>query len=159
MATPEPGLVLCSLLPSNVPLNEKKSGFALPQAKPTVAILCFINTICLRSLSRSPCQYTSPSHHGSLTSCTEKPIIINLPSTPCAWKRQKLPARLSSAKKHSFKATSSWHSLGICPSLWTVNESGTDDISQYETPVMAPLYCGLQYQLYLIHDSWWWKCY
>lgn len=92
----------------------------------------------------------------------EKPIIIDLLVSPWARKRQKHPTSLSSARNTSSKRhlddTVPWHTLGICPSLWTVNESATDEISHYEKPVMAPLHCSSQYQLHLILHRWWWKC-
>lgn len=124
----------------------------------TVVILSFINTSCLSRLSWSPCQHTLLSQSYRLLA--EKPIIIDLLASLCARNGQKHPASLSSARNISSKRqlddTVSWHTLGICPSLWTVNESATDDISHYEKPGMAPLHCsqlGINSTLYFTGDD------
>lgn len=123
-----------------------------------VVILCFINSSCLSRLGWFPCQHALPRRVRLLA---KEPIIIDLLASPWAKKKQKYPASLSSARNTSSKRqlddTVPWHTAGICPSLWTVNESATDDISHYEKPVVAHLHCS-SCHLNLILHRWWWKC-
>lgn len=143
-------------------LNDREWGFAQPLANKQ---LLFCASLIPDAWVGSVDLHVNTHYQVNLAAwlLTEKPIIIDLLVSPWARKRQKHPASLSSARSTSSKRhlddTVSWLTLGICPSLWTVNESATDDISHDEKPVMDPLLCSSQYQLHLILHRWWWKCF
>ena len=126
-------------------LNEREWGSALPLANKQ---LLFCASLIPAAWVGLVDLHVNTHYQVNLAASllAEKPIIIDLPASPQARNRQKHPASLSSARNTSSKRhlddTVPWHTLGICPSLWTVNESATDDISHYEKPVMAPLHCS-----------------
>lgn len=66
-------------------------------------------------------------------------IIIDLFASLVARKKQPtgLSKSRSSPSNRHLDDTVSWHSLDICSSLGTENESATDDISHYNKPVTA----------------------
>lgn len=133
----------------SVKVHHKKSW-----AKAAV-ILCFISTSCLTRLRWSPRRPTLSSESCSLTFfffLLLRTIIIDLFASLVAGKKQ--PTGLSNGRnspsKRHLDDTVPWHSLDICSSLWTENESATDDISHYNKAVTAPLWCTSLFQLHSI---------
>lgn len=140
--------------------NEREWGFAQPLANKQ---LLFCAPLIPAAWVGSVDLHVNTHYQVNLAAwlLAVKPIIIDLLVSPWARKTRTDPASLSGARSTSSKRhlddTVSWHTLGICPSLWTVNESATHDISHYGKPAVAPLHCSTQYQIHLILHRWWWK--